>query len=282
MVGIVFLRNPIALEPETSQNLFMTGRININVADIRKEPSNSSERVSQGLFNEIVEVTDSAEEMLRIRFPDGYEGWILKQFVSEHDGFEGYGPYLIDGGLAPAFEKPELASKRLTLFPYGCNLYGTAEEGFLRVRSERYGVIYISGYNIIGVNEIQPLAGHDPYELQKEAEKFLGAPYLWGGRTMFGIDCSAFVGAIAAHFGVKLPRDTKDQINFGVEIKKDDVRRGDLLFFPRHVALVISKDLFIHSSRSNGGVAFNSLQPLSPIYNENLDRTFIMARRIFN
>ncbi len=259
----------------------MTGRININVADIRREPSNDSERVSQGLFNEIVEITDSAEEMLRVRFPDGYEGWILKQFVSEHDGFEGFGPYLIDSGLAPAFEKPELASRRLTLFPYGCKLFGTAEEGFLRLNSERYGTIYISGYNIIGGNEIQPLTGDDPYELQKEAEKFLGAPYLWGGRTMFGIDCSAFVGAIASHFGTNLPRDTKDQINFGDEIKREDVQLGDLLFFPRHVALVITKELFIHSSRSNGGVAFNSLDPRSPVYNEKLDKSFIMARRIF-
>jgi hypothetical protein len=259
----------------------MTGRININVADIRKEPSTRSERVSQGLFNEIVDIIDSAGEMLLARFSNGYEGWILKQFLSEHDGFEGFGPYLIDSGLAPAFEKSELASKRLTLLPYGVKLYGTEEEGFLRVNTERYGPIYVSGYNIIGLNEIQPLEGDDPYELQKEAEKFIGAPYLWGGRTMFGIDCSGFAGAIAAHYGVELPRDSRDQIKAGDEIDRAEIRRGDLLFFPGHVGLVISKELFVHSSRYNGGVAFNSLNPLSPIYSESLDGSFIMARRIF-
>jgi gamma-D-glutamyl-L-lysine dipeptidyl-peptidase len=260
----------------------MTWRININVADLRKEPSNRSERVSQGLFNEIVEVIEEGEMLRKVRFPGGYEGWIIKQFLSDHDGFYGHGPYLIDSGLAPAFEKPDLVSKRLTLLPYGCKLYGTSEDGFLRVRTERYGVIFISGYNIIGGDEVLPLTDDDPYILTKEVEKFLGAPYLWGGRTMFGIDCSALVGAIAARFGVTLPRDTKEQIGAGTRIAKEDVKRGDLLFFPGHVAMAITNDLYIHSSRSNGGVAYNSFNFKSPLFNESLNKSFIMARRIFS
>jgi gamma-D-glutamyl-L-lysine dipeptidyl-peptidase len=259
----------------------MTGRININVADVRREASNRSERVSQGLFNEIIEVIDDSEQMQRVRFQDSYEGWVLKQFISEHDGFYGHGPYLIDSGLAPAFEKPELTSKRLTLLPYGSKLYGTVEDGFLRIRSDRYGVMYISGYNIMGGDEIQPLTGEDSFELQKEAEKFLGAPYLWGGRTMFGIDCSGYVGALAARFGVILPRDSKQQFEVGEKIAKEDIIRGDLLFFPGHVAMAISNSLYIHSSRYNGGVAYNSLNMRDAVYNENLDRSLILARRIF-
>ncbi len=259
----------------------MTMRFNVSVADLRKESSNRSERVSQGLFNEIVEVTEDGEKMQKVRFSGGYEGWVLKQFLSDHNGFYGHGPYIIDSGLAPAFEKPDLVSKRVTLIPYGCKLYGTSEDGFLRIRTDRYGIIFISGYNIIGGDEIQPLTDDDPYILTKEAEKFLGSPYLWGGRTMFGIDCSAFVGAIAARFGVILPRDTKEQIAVGTRIAREDVKRGDLLFFPGHVALAITNDLYIHSSRSNGGVAYNSFDFKSSLYNESLHKSFIMARRIF-
>jgi gamma-D-glutamyl-L-lysine dipeptidyl-peptidase len=259
----------------------MTGRININVADIRKEPSNRSERVSQALFNEVVDVIEDGEKMHKVRCPDGYEGWILKQFISEHDGYYGHGPYIIDSGLAPVFVKAELTSKRVTLLPYGCKLYGTVEEGFLRISSERYGVIFISGYNIIGGDELPTFSPQDPYNLQKEAEKFLGAPYLWGGRTMFGIDCSGFVGMVADHFGIKLPRDTKEQIKSGVEIAREDIRPGDLLFFPRHVALAITRENYIHSSRSNGGVAINSFNRRDPLYNQTFDNSLIQARRIF-
>jgi gamma-D-glutamyl-L-lysine dipeptidyl-peptidase len=259
----------------------MTGRININVADIRREPTDHSERVSQGLFNEIVEVIEDGEKMQKVRFLDGYEGWIIKQFISEHDGFYGHGPYIVDSGLAPVFEKPELTSKRLTLLPYGSKLFGTVKEGFLRIRTERYGSIYISGYNIIGGDELPIFSAQDSYNLQREAEKFLGAPYLWGGRTMFGVDCSGFVGLIAAHFGVTLPRDTKDQIKFGIEVAREDIIPGDLLFFPGHVAMAITKELYIHSSRTNGGVAFNSLDFRDQLYNETLDKSLVTIRRIF-
>jgi cell wall-associated NlpC family hydrolase len=121
----------------------------------------------------------------------------------------------------------------------------------------------------------------DKDTLLNEAEKFLGAPYLWGGRSFFGIDCSGFVQTIVRRFGVELPRDTKDQIKCGEEIKRDQIHLGDLLFFPRHVALAISKMDFIHSSSSNGGVAFNSLDPANKIYSRHLDESFKTARRIF-
>jgi hypothetical protein len=260
----------------------MTARININIADVRKEPNNESERISQGLFNELVEIVEFGSAMHKIRFPDGYEGWIGARFLSEHHGFNAPGPFTIISNIAPAFERPEQNSRRLTNIPYGCEIYGRPKADYLELSSGRYGTIYIRNNDFVEIKGPADLPVYDSANLIVEAEKFLGVPYLWGGRSFFGLDCSGFVGIIAARFGVRLPRDTKDQIQFGRRIERSEIRRGDLLFSPGHVALSVSPHQYIHSSRGNGGVAYNSLDALSPIYDENHDKAFLEARRIFS
>jgi hypothetical protein len=257
-----------------------TGRININVADVRAEPRNRSERVSQALFYETVEVTGGTERFFKIVQQDGYQGWVKREFVSEHDGFVGQGPYTVSENLAAAYEKPDRSSRRITSIPYGCRLYGIESDGYLKTDSNRYGPIFVSLEDCIRPEILGNDIGIDSATIAGEAEKFLGAPYLWGGRSFFGIDCSGFVQTILKRFGISIPRDTKDQIKVGTEIRREDVRTGDLLFFPRHVTLALSKDLMIHSTPSNGGVAYNSLDPKSPIYSRYHDQSFITARRV--
>ena len=172
-------------------------------------------------------------------------------------------------------------SRKLTYIPYGSHLYGKFVPGYLEISSERYGKFFICGADLIEKPAIYSPNDLESREIVQEAEKFLGVPYLWGGRSLFGLDCSGFVGLIAARFGLSLPRDSKEQINEGKAISRKDVRSGDLLFFPGHVALAISNDLFIHSSRGNGGVAYNSLDSKSPIYHQTLDKSLVAARRIF-
>lgn len=263
-----------------SENIYKAGRININVADVRAEPRNRSERVSQALFFEIVEVTGETEKFLRIIQQDGYEGWIRKEFVSGHEGFEGGGPYIVTENLTAAYVTADRNSRRITSIPYGCRLYGIEADSFLQIESDRYGEIFVSLDDCVSPGTMNIDAVIDSAAIAAEAEKFLGAPYLWGGRSFFGIDCSGFVQTILRGFGTSIPRDTKDQIKVGTEIRREDVRAGDLLFFPRHVTLALSKDLMIHSTPSNGGVAYNSLDPESPIYSPYHDRSFIAARRV--
>jgi gamma-D-glutamyl-L-lysine dipeptidyl-peptidase len=258
----------------------MKSRVNINVADIRKEASQLTERINQALFNELAEILETGNEMCRVRLSDGYEGWIGRQFLSPHNGFDNDGPFMVKAVLSNAFESKDRSSHRVTYIPYGCWLYGKISDGWLEAKSERYGRIFLSESDYIDKNNL--LLPHEgiPDILAQEAEKFLGVPYLWGGRSFFGLDCSGFIGLIMARFGITLPRDTKDQINAGEKIDKDQIHPGDLLFFPRHIGLAISNTLYIHSSRSNGGVAYNSLDPRSAIYSESHDKSFIEARRV--
>lgn len=258
----------------------MTARININVADIRRQPQFHSERTSQALFNELVDILEEEKEYCRIRAWDRYEGWIAKQFLTGHDNFDGRGPFTVVSNIASAFEKPDPASRRLTSIPYGCQLFGTDQGEFLKIPSERYGDIYISRSDLSGPDDISEEHSSMADSLATEAEKFLGAPYLWGGRTFFGIDCSGFTQIIMRRFGIPLPRDTKDQIECGQDVKRENIRAGDLLFFPRHVTIALSDTEMIHSGTSNGGVAYNSLDPESPICSKYLDESFVTARRV--
>ncbi|UCE67149.1 MAG: C40 family peptidase [Candidatus Zixiibacteriota bacterium] len=258
----------------------MISRININIADIRAEPKFQSERTSQALFNERVEILDEKDGYLRVKSRDGYIGWIAAQFTSEYREYRSEKTYLVTSNLTPGFTYPDTDSARIVYLPYGCSLYGEEKDGFLRILSERYGEIYVRlGETLTLTSPLEPFRPNRDF-IKSEAEKFLSAPYLWGGRSFFGIDCSGFIQTIMRRFGWDLPRDTKDQINCGVEIDRKSVRNGDLLFFPRHVALAVSKREFIHSSSSNGGVASNSFDRKSPVYSEYLDKNFIAARRV--
>jgi hypothetical protein len=258
----------------------LTARVNINVADIRRESKFRSERVSQALFNELVDISDRNEGYCRIKTEDSYDGWIAEQFLTEHDGSAAGKKYVINVNLAPAYEDADPGSRTVTVIPYGCRVYGDITGDCLQVPSDRYGKFHIKMGDMIPLQKASESLPLSAENLIAEAEKFLGAPYLWGGRTFFGIDCSGFVQCIMRRFGIELPRDSKDQREKGTAIDRRDIEAGDLLFFPGHVTLAVLNVKMIHSSSSNGGVAYNSLDPKSPLYNRYYDENLAAVKRV--
>lgn len=109
----------------------------------------------------------------------------------------------------------------------------------------------------------------EKYMLVKVAKSFMGAPYKYGGTTVKGLDCSAYVKKIYEIFDVQLPRSARDQFQIGSKIKREELAVGDLVFFktrrhakyPTHVGIYIGDGSFIHSSSGHGriGVKIDAL-----------------------
>jgi len=102
----------------------MIGKINISVADIRAEPRFQSERISQALFNEIVEILDKKDDYIYVKTGDGYEGWIGGQFLSEDIEDPGEIFYLVISNLAPGYLARDDSARRIVSIPYGCRISG--------------------------------------------------------------------------------------------------------------------------------------------------------------
>lgn len=115
------------------------------------------------------------------------------------------------------------------------------------------------------------------------AERYLGASYIWGGKTALGFDCSGFVQTVYRLNGIQLPRDTTQQIEVGELIhSRTELQAGDLVFFKEngrvnHVGIAYDTDSFIHCS---GFVRRNSFAESDPDYSNTLTEKRAEMKRI--
>jgi cell wall-associated NlpC family hydrolase len=120
----------------------------------------------------------------------------------------------------------------------------------------------------------------DVQALFREAYRYLGVPYHWGGNGAGGIDCSAFIKNVFQAVGYPLPRHSSDQTAYGLAIPKESLEPGDRLYFGNaaarnitHTGLYLGNGYFIHASSNARGVAIS--QVTEPLY----ERMYICARR---
>lgn len=204
------------------------GICDLSVIPIRKEGSHTSEMVSQLLYNEMYEVLDEKPGWKLIRtMSDQYEGWI--QGIQHHE---------ID-------EQEVLALK--------------AKESYI---VDQPTITYKGKSLSIGTIVHEPVAGSMtipgrfvPAMMIEFAQKLMDAPYLWGGRSIFGIDCSGFVQLCARAAGKLLPRDASEQIKEGELVYfLPEIQPGDLAFFGNedgkivHVGMMLDNERIIHCS----------------------------------
>jgi gamma-D-glutamyl-L-lysine dipeptidyl-peptidase len=255
-----------------------------NVTDLRAEPKFRSERKSQLLFNEAVEILGERDGYCQIRQQDRYEGWadrralhiVTKKLFRLHTAHLNY---QVESPMARV--KPPPGARHFPPFLF----YGTRLNLVERVGREAFIMTHDNHLLRIMARELIPLLEENaiiasPKNIISDARRFLGVPYLWGGITPFGFDCSGLVQMVYRTAGIRLPRDSKDQRFSGHWINIDQVRKGDLRFFKGHVAIALDRYHIIHSSLAEGGVAVNSLNPGDPDFRPDLIDIFLEDRRV--
>lgn len=224
------------------------GICSLSIVPCRKEASNTSEMVTQLLFGEHYLIKEETEEWMKIITAyDKYECWInLKQHTkiseSSYKLFDMQQPVL-NAELMPLITN----SSNHQSFPI---LMGSTLPAYLNKECKIEGTVYRFEGNIVNASVKRPVQ-----ELIKTAGLYLNSPYLWGGKTFFGVDCSGFTQMVFKMNGYKLPRDAHQQAELGHPLSfVEEAQPGDLAFFDNeegkiiHVGIVLENQHIIHAS----------------------------------
>jgi cell wall-associated NlpC family hydrolase len=244
------------------------------VADLRRAPEASSGLDTQLLFGETVRVFEETD------------GWAWVQ--SETDGYVGY---LESAALGPAVETPTHRLRALRSFLYPEPDLKTPALDCLSIASpvqvvgEQDGYSEIAGGGWLYSKHLQPLNEASP-DFVATALEFLGTPYLWGGRSSIGLDCSTLVQLSLACAGISVRRDSYQQagtVGDALNGLPGEVmlERGDLVYSPGHVAIMLDAEHIVHANGFTMTVAIETLGALEKRVLEETGGTgFTGVRRV--
>ena len=202
---------------------------------IRAKGDHASVAVSELLHGELFHAIDVAG------------GWAWG--YSAHDHYVGYVPvdlladpveptHIVTAPAALVFAEANIKSPEKARLPMGSRVAGEIEGDFLKTGE---GFVHLRHLSTVGALEKDPVA---------IAERLTSAPYLWGGRSSDGLDCSGLIQLCLSLCGMQAPRDTDQQMaELGEEIETEaPLKRGDIVFFPGHVGFMADSDNLIHAN----------------------------------
>ena len=287
------IKNNFILLPDPVLGDKVFGIVNVSVTPMREEPRHSSQMVDQAIMGNVVRLLKYDNGWYLAQTHYDYVGWINKSglFVTNESGrnswqekadksFTGLQNLIRsepDNNSLPisdivlnnvVISKPYDDDWSLIHLPDG-------RKGYLKSKSLTY-------FNTESQNNIHPR------DIISDAKRMMGTPYLWGGNSTKGNDCSGFTQTVFKANNIQIPRDARQQALVGTLILPSqdwsNILPGDLLFFGRedkvtHVGISLGQKDFIHQG---GKVGINSLDKASPEFNKGRFESFLFIRRVLD
>ena len=214
----------------------------VAAAPMRQEPSHKTEMTNQLLFGETMKILEIRDEWFRVRsMYDNYEGWLTHHLIDDVDKDVAREPLqFVCSDLINSIQYFD----QLINAPMGAALTGFKTES---------GTLWDDQYSFGGMYRSFEQPSREE-ELLETAKKWLNAPYLWGGKTFMGVDCSGFVQTVFRVHGIRIGRDAWQQAKEGEEVELSSIKTGDIAFFNNpdgkiiHVGILINASEIIHAS----------------------------------
>jgi hypothetical protein len=263
----------------------------LSVSNIRSQPDHASELVTQVLMGTPLKILETRDKWFHVQTPEQYTGWMDAgglQLLTEQElnRWKGSDRYLFNSLSGYAYNSPSMKGEIVTDLVLG-DLFEieSSARGYYKIHVPDGRTGYVKKSGCISYNDWS-IPEPNISSIISVARKMMGTPYLWGGTSDKGADCSGFVKTAFYANGIILARDASQQALYGQPVDFTDMNNlqpGDLLFFGSsaqhitHVGIYLGKGEFIHSS---GMVHISSIDPASPGYDSN--RKNMAARRIMN
>ncbi|RNA69844.1 C40 family peptidase [Alteribacter keqinensis] len=247
---------------------------------------------SQVLYGQMVTLIEEREDWLHVCVNDqpsrksekGYPGWIPKCQVIERSetNIEPDTPFAaVKTQTAWLYQnqEPILEISYETRLPLASDI---VEGAFVSVNTP-HGAAQIKSGDVNVYEKERDIPAPLGEALVKNGEMFLELPYLWGGMSGFGFDCSGFTYTVHRHFGITIPRDASDQEKAGEPVAREDLKPGDCIYFAKdegkgfvyHVGFYYGDGQMLHAPSAGKGIE------IVPIKNTKYDKNYRSARRFW-
>lgn len=274
------------------------GVIKISVANLRSKPSHSSELVTQATLGMPVKVYKKDGGWYYIQTPDGYLAWVDYGGITplseeELSGWRSSEKVIFLEPFGFSYEEPNSDSQVVSDLVAGNILEMLGEEnGFYRVQYPNDKEAFVEKSKMQPYSQWVSSLEPSGKSLIQTSKSLKGLPYLWGGTSPKGVDCSGYTKTVYFLNGMILPRDASQQIKAGVEVDStrnfENLVAGDLLFFGRkatdttserviHVGMWIGDNKFIHSM---GDVHISTMDTTAADFDEYNYNRYLRSKRI--